>query len=130
MNTVRTICITVILSIVAWHLSGTMPAIGQAVTGSPGDVRAAGIGEPYQVPAGIDFQSSQYRAIDDLTGGFNVYQHYEYGSVPAMTYQYGPAAAPAGAGTMGVQALDGGPGACMWECTAEYTPVECRQRCP
>ncbi|OPY29901.1 MAG: hypothetical protein A4E28_00621 [Methanocella sp. PtaU1.Bin125] len=122
-------CVAIIFSIVACQLCGTMPAFGQAVTGSPGDVRSPGVGEPYQLPVGIDFQSNQYRTIDDVTGGFNVYQHYEYGSVPAMTYQYGPVAAPGGAGAMGVQALNAGPGACMWECTAYYTPVECMRQC-
>lgn len=92
--------------------------------------------QSYGPPQTDNFQSSQYGYPDSLANNFNV----PYGPESSTTYQQnqyqgvlaGPALAstvPAPGGFASLQARGIMPGTCLWECTAEYTPIECQQRC-
>ena len=128
----------------AGRSTGASGDTGGAITGGgasfgPGTGFGGGMTGGYQSygpPQTDSFQSGQYGYTGTARNYFNLpygqesstaYQQYQYQGTLA-----GPALAtmvPAPGGFASLQARGITPGTCLWECTAEYTPIECQQRC-
>lgn len=112
-------------------------AAGSSTFGPPTGpgIGIAGGGQYYGPPPTDSFQVSQYGypgAINTFNmpyvpEGATAYQQNQFAGVPS-----GPgitSMVPAPGSFASLQARGIVPGTCMWECTAEYTPIECQELC-